>query len=254
MLGKIVKTLVFPIKGMHGVEVTKTGIWADKDVGVLGDRKLAIYRKPGNFPTEWKPKGQFWVCMNREGMATDHKMTENDLGEDYCLNRDFARDVLMRRGMFQEQSQVIKTGRLWHLADNNKPYMSFLNLASVRDLEEQTGLKINPHRFRMNVWVDGLEPWAELKLVRSFGESSRYRMSTNNIQFGIDNLCERCKAIDQNPTSGEWDIKLQDVLTAYLQYRRYEGSPENNSHNVMGWYAIPENNGILRIGEEIDLG
>ena len=38
-----------------------------------------------------------------------------------------------------------------------------VNLASVRELERAMGRKVDPLRFRANVYLDGLAPWAEFE-------------------------------------------------------------------------------------------
>jgi hypothetical protein len=85
MQGTVAQTFLYPIKGMQGVEMTTKGLMTDPELGVYGDRNHAIYRRPNNPPTEWAPKGKFWVCMNREEMATPigNGLNENDLDEDH---------------------------------------------------------------------------------------------------------------------------------------------------------------------------
>jgi len=155
MIGTVVNTFVHPIKGMHGVDMPKRGIQVDTSLGVVGDRRFAIYRRSTGTPTEWKPKGQFHVCLNREGMATDFGLTEDKMPENYRLNPDYVRDVLMRRDNLPlGKYSLVDTDGKWHMADTNKPCVSFLNLASVRDLEQtlqDRGYQGSPQRGKMAV-------------------------------------------------------------------------------------------------------
>jgi uncharacterized protein YcbX len=257
MIGEVTNTFVYPIKGMHGVEMVERGIRASTAVGVVGDRNFAIYRKPTEPPTAWAPKGRFWVCMNREGMATkigETGLTEADLDDDYELDPEFVRGVLMGRDLPVDTNALVHTGGDWHIADTNKPCVSFLNLASVRDLEECAGVNIDPRRFRMNVWVEGLDPWVELDYITTFEEGCRFPMWIGDVQVHCDDLCERCKAITQSPETGLWDIELLEILEARLKERGYDGSPQRGKHAVMGWLAIPQNDGLIRKGQKLTFG
>lgn len=254
MIGTVANTFMHPIKGMHGVDMSTRGIQADTRLGIVGDRRFAIYRRSTGAPTEWKPKGQFHVCMNREGMATDYGLTEDKIGEDYYLNPDYVADVLARRNLPHGNYSLVDTGGDWHMADTNKPCISFLNLASVRWLEEKTGMQIDPRRFRMNVWIDGLEPWAELDYITAFEEGERFPMWVGDVQVHCDDICERCHAINQSPETGLWDMKLLDMIDRHVQALNYDGSPQRGVHKVMGWLAIPQNGGVIKAGQKLTFG
>jgi len=240
--------------GVVVIETPKRGIKVDTRFGIYGDRRFAVYRKPNDAPVEWKPKGVFHVCMNREGMAIDTGLVEADLNEDYSLDPEYVRGLLMGHGLPMDDCSLVDTKGEWHLADTNKPCVSFLNLASVRDLEKKSGVVIDPRRFRMSVWIDGLEPWVELDYITSFEQGDRHPMYVGGIEMYCDDLCERCKAIEQSPDTGKWDIELLSILEEYLKGRGYTGSPHRNVHKVMGWLAIPQNNGIIRAGQSFTFG
>lgn len=241
--GEVVKTLLYPMKGMPGVDMTETGIWADPAVGVRGDRNFAIYRRPSNTPTTWKPKAQFHVCINTESMAVDCGLTEDDVDEmDGRIDPDMARGLAMGR-VDVDKTSLVDTGGSWHMADTNKPCVSFLNLASVRWLEDQTSISINPHRFRMNVWIDGMEANDELHYIKGYEQGEKFPMWVKDNRLLIDDVCVRCKAIEQNPDTGKFDTELRDALDTKLAGWGYEGSPPREGRTptrvVMGWLAIP---------------
>ena len=249
----VVATWVYPIKGMHGIETPTKGIRADPVKGVLGDRVFGLYRKPTDTPTEWKPKGQFHVCMNQEGMALPHNLTENDLGEDYQFDTDYVSGWLMGNQNIPSSYALTSSHGDWRMTDSNKPYVSFLNLASVRDLEEYFGITIDRRRFRMNVWVEGLKPWMELDWIKHYGDPERYLMTAGNCLLQVDDLCERCRAIEQDPTTGLFDSNrnLLDLIDNRLWCLNYEGSPHRNVRKVMGWLAIPQDREHIKIGDEV---
>ena len=257
MIGTVVNTLVYPIKGMQGVEMTTRGIQADKKIGIIGDRNYAIYRKSTGAPTTWKKKGFFHACVNREGMATKVGKTgllEADLDDQYTLDPDWVGGMLQGRDLPMDHSTLVHTRGKYHLADTNKPCISFLNLASVRDLEQKAGVRIDPRRFRMNFWIDGLEPWAELDYVTAWQQGERFPMWAGNTLVYCDDMCERCRAIEQSPETGEWDINLLALLEATLQDRGYQGSPQRGKMAVMGWLGIPQSNGKIKVGDKLTFG
>lgn len=246
------RTFVYPVKGMAGVETPNRGIHADPQVGVVGDRNFALARKPNHSPNVWKPKAFFLVNMNTEGMGNQIVVeSETDLDEQFRPGHKLVQSLCEIKGI--NSDSIIDTGGKWHQADTNKPCVSFLNLASVRELGVFTGVEIDPHRFRMNVWVEGFDPFVELDIVKGFEQGSKYPMYVGDIKFHIDDLCERCKAIEQNPRTGLWDTKFREKIDELLRKRGYEGSPQRGVYLVMGWYGIPQSKGIIRKGDTVTL-
>jgi len=254
MQGIVARTVVYPVKGMAGIHTPSRGIMAHTRHGVVGDRRYAVYRKKGDPPTGWKPKGQFHVCMNTEGVGVDHGITEESLDAHFMLNSAFVRGLVFGSACFPEDSRLVDSNGQWLLADSNKPYVSFLNLASVRELEKHLRVPVDPRRFRMNVWVEGLPPFAELEYVQSFGEGEKYPMQVHGVQLHIDDIAERCQAIEQDPVSGTWDLALREGIASLMRERGYKGSPHRGKLEVMGWLAIPQNNDLIREGHTVFLG
>ena len=64
--------------------------------------------------------------------------------------------------------QMQDTEGVYNLCDTEGAYVSFLNLASVQALSKFVGREIAPSRFRMNIWMKGLDPFEELTWVDKF--------------------------------------------------------------------------------------
>ncbi|HEY4499351.1 MAG TPA: hypothetical protein VJH94_04810 [Candidatus Paceibacterota bacterium] len=253
--GIVDRTFVYPIKGFPGIETPERGIRASTQNGVQGDRNVALYRKDDGLPTEWRPKGQFKICQNTEGMANQSLgLTEYDLDSWYRLSRGLVRQAIADSGLGIPLSSVVDTGGYWYLSDTRKPCVSFLNLASVEALGDFMKTQIDPRRFRMNVWVSGMEPWEELDYVRKFEQGSLYPMCVGDLRLHIDDLCERCKATEQNPETGKWDLEILKALDVLLRARGYDGSPHRGKFEVMGWLAIPQTNGVIHAGDSVVFG
>ena len=110
--------------------------------------------------------------------------------------------------------------------------VSMINLATVRALQEVVGKRLDPLRFRANIHVDGLAPWAELDWV---GQDVR-----------IGGMClrratatRRCAAIDVDPSSGERDTALPRAIV------RHYGHPN------LGIYLEVAEDGRVDIGDEV---
>jgi uncharacterized protein YcbX len=149
-----------------------------------------------------------------------------------------------------ESLNVLDTQGAYSLADRPRRYVSIINLASVRALGEFVGTAIDPARFRMNVWIDGIEPFAELDWVK--GHPGTCDIQIGAIRFRVDEACVRCKAIEASPQSGEYDLALQKALEDLMKTRGYPGAPHNKSPKVMGVLARPYSKGIIGQRDKVE--
>ncbi len=213
----------FPTKGLAGkAEPTLT---IDPLVGVVGDRQRAFAKKAGQ-PTAWAPKGQFYVSMNTPHLAPLAHSTPTA-------------DIPVTVGT------EVHTHGAFNLTDTKGPTVTLLNLATVERLQEWANADIDPRRFRMNLWVSGLEPFAELAWVNR--HPGNRRIHIGNQPFVVVDACERCKAIEANPSTGQRDILLLPMLENFMEdnlptYR----SPHRQVRTVMGVILQPETKGVLR--------
>lgn len=252
---RVVKTFVYPVKGMAGIQTTERGLHINPTVGVVGDRNFAVAKNP--MPeTTWQKKAHFRVCMNtpecaKQKILHDH-MNEHDLDENFRPPRSLIEEVVMSSDPFTA-GHLIDTGGEFNMGDSSKPYVSLLNLDSVRALARYIGKDIDPHRFRMNGWIDGLGPFKELKWCTEFERPDQFPLTIGDVSFGIDDICERCKAINANPSTGQYDDDILRNVRDLLSRKGY-ASPQRSVSSVMGVLAIPTSSGIIRSGQEITLG
>ena len=87
--------------------------------------------------------------------------------------------------------------------------VSFVNLASVRALEERVGTPLDPLRFRANIYVDGLAPWAELDWVGQ-------EIGIGAVRFRGLARTPRCAAVDVDPTTAARDTTLPRDLKRHF--------------------------------------
>jgi MOSC domain-containing protein len=244
MTGSVDDLWNYPVKGARGRRPEFLII--EPTIGVADDRRYAIRRKAGN-KTEWSPKAAFFVCMNTALMAAQEPvfagMGINQL--DSCYLKALAQQ-LGGTGELQVQD----TGGVYNLCDTKGAYVSFLNLASVQALSKFIGQEIVPSRFRMNVWMKGLEPFEELTWVDKFPGTRE--ILVGDCRFRVDDACERCRAVEANPTTGEYDLKVLDWLSKMMERRSYK-SPHRGVSHVMGILAAPLNQGVTRRRDAIRL-
>jgi uncharacterized protein len=245
--------LTFPVKGARGRHADALAI--DTVVGVQGDRRFAIKRRLDQQDV-WAPKVHFRVCMNTPEMAalTPQFRVEPEMaGPAVELDRRWLQTVAAALG--EAEVAILDTKGAFNLVDTNPhaygPTVSFLNLASVRALEAETGWPVDPERFRMNVWYDDGQPFSELAWADSFPGAREIAVGT--LRLRIQDACERCMAVEANPTNGRRDRPLLEAIEATVRRRGYAGSPHRGTFQVMGFLASPLKDGVIMRGQAIRL-
>jgi uncharacterized protein len=251
--GRVQEVCTFPVKGARGRRPDSLHI--DPVLGVCGDRRFAIKRRPDQ-PDAWAAKVHFRVCMNTPRMAaqTPVFLKGRDGGEaSPALDRNWVQELAQLLG--ENELATLDTKGAYSLVDTNPhqygPTVSFLNLASLRALEMATGWEIAPERFRMNVWYDDDEPFSELAWADSFPGTRE--ISVGDLRLRIQDACERCLAVEANPTTGQRDLALLDAIEALLRKRGYAGSPHRGSFHVMGFLATPLMEATVTRGQPVRL-
>lgn len=112
--------------------------------------------------------------------------------------------------------------------------VSLINLATVRDLEQRIGRPVDARRFRGNLLVDGIEPWAELDWVGR-------EMTIGDVRFRGALRTRRCAATEVNPDTAERDISLPAELM------------RNYRHADLGIYLHVRTDGVLNPGDPVRL-
>ena len=117
-----------------------------------------------------------------------------------------------------------------HFMDKPDNVISLINLATVRSLEEQWGIKIDPLRFRANFYIDGARPWEEFEWV---GGDIRIGEGL----FRVDRRNGRCGATNVNPETGRRDLDLPGSLRAAF------------GHKDLGIYLVAKEGGHVSVGD-----
>ncbi|MDJ0824413.1 MAG: MOSC N-terminal beta barrel domain-containing protein [Rhodobacter sp.] len=94
------------------------------------------------------------------------------------------------------------------MTDSDFASVTLCNLSSHRAVEQRLGRKLSIHRWRGNIWLDGLGPWEEFEWmdreVRIGGAVLRARERT-----------DRCTATTANPETGRRDADTLGALETW---------------------------------------
>jgi uncharacterized protein len=104
--------------------------------------------------------------------------------------------------------------------------LHIVNLATVRDLERVIGRPVDPLRFRANVYIDGVEPWAEFKWLDQ-------TIAIGDARLTVFDRTARCDATNVDPVTAARDMAIPAEL------RRTWG------HADLGIYAKVATGGIV---------
>lgn len=124
-------------------------------------------------------------------------------------------------------------GAGWRFLDHPLGHISIINLASVRDLEQRLGRRLDPLRFRANLYVEGWPAWAEN------GWQDR-ALSLGDAKAKVFKTIVRCAAPDVNP---ETAVRDEEVTKALF---------DNYGHTLCGIYVHVTEAGTVREGDRIE--
>jgi len=110
--------------------------------------------------------------------------------------------------------------------------VSLINLASVRALETATGKRIDPNRFRANIYYDNGLPWSEFDLINK-------TIALGQTKMHVVRRTRRCPATQANALTAERDVDVPALHQA------------NFDHTDLGIYAEIRQGGRLAVGDEV---
>ncbi|MEN8892585.1 MOSC domain-containing protein [Planktotalea arctica] len=94
------------------------------------------------------------------------------------------------------------------MTDSDFPSVTICNMSSHRAVQQKIGFGLSIHRWRGNIWLDGLAPWEE------------FDWMDRDIRIGDAILrpmerTDRCAATTTNPETGLRDADILSVLDSY---------------------------------------
>lgn len=253
--GSVAALSVFPVKGLSATPRTRIRFTAGQ--GVPHDREWALARPDGayrNGTSTPLPKDQFYM-LARDGRLAGLTTRVEPEGETLVVEvrghevlraslgtldgrrdaqRFFARVLDLPEG--SEPLIAREPGRRFTdvavVSEAMMHAVSFVNLESVRALEERIGAPVDPARFRANVLFDGLPAFSELRLVG-------HELQVGDARFRVVLNTRRCAATEVNPADAQRDLPVPRLLAEHF------GAIE------MGAYAEVVEGGDVRLGDAV---
>ena len=261
----------YPVKGCQGVaadsiEITKMGVTGDRGFvlwseGELVDQietpqiaSLAVGfdRDRGALRFEHARHGAYEHAVRAEGPARETKWILDefqtiDQGDEVA---DWISVVL------DKEVRLVSPGDPWkinfpipqmqrlHQEPKQRFFsaspVSLANQASLDDLNGRLAKPVGMDRFRMNVVVEGLDPYQEDELV-SFGNEA--------VELLQVTPAERCVIITTDQKTGK--RPKSDLLKVLGEYRRKKKEERFGSGIIFGLYMTVGREGTLRIGDKL---
>lgn len=117
------------------------------------------------------------------------------------------------------------------MTDSDFPSLTICNMASHRAVEQRLGRPLSIHRWRGNIWVDGIAPWEE------FDWLDREVRIGAAVLF-VRERTDRCSATAANPDTGRRDADTLGTLSHW-------------GHQDFGMRAEVMRGGRIRTGDPV---
>lgn len=240
----------YPVKSLAGEMLESIEVEAGRRLPE--DRRFAILKGSGSVEpgvTAWASKRSFFNLMNDEKLATlglsfdarEGVLTLERNGRQVArgkvtepLGRTLIDQFLTAfLGSAGAQPKLVESAGA-AFTDEEEPFVSLLNLASIRDLERVLGKPADPRRFRGNLLVEGLHPWVERNWIGK-------RVRIGEVEMSIAEPIERCAATEVAPEQGVRDLPVLKSLARGF------------AHLEMGVFARIEKGGLLKPGDPLEI-
>ncbi len=240
----------YPVKGLSGEPLDQVDLTPGQCLP--GDRSFAIAHGSAQFRDghpHWLEKNSFLMLAKDEKLAQLRVQFDDD--ETLTVLRDGKAVVAAKPG---EAMGRMLIGQFFasfmaaslrgapkfvaaegvNFTDVPEKYLSLINLASVEDLERVARQPVNPLRFRGNLYLEGLAPWAEANWI---GQT----LGIGDLRLEVVEPIGRCAATNVNPDTAERDMNIP------LTLRKGFG------HMNMGAYARVIEGGSLTRGSALEV-
>jgi hypothetical protein len=237
----------YPVKGLTGERLDSAELAAGATIAF--DRAYAIENGPGRFDPDkpkYLPKVAFLMLMRDERLATLQSRFD-EASRTLTILRDGkqvargALDTAIGRKMLEQFFAAYMKAELrgapkivsadgHSFSDVASKCLHIVNLATVRDIERVVGRTVDPLRFRANVYLDGLEPWAEFKWLDK-------SLRVGSAALSVFARTQRCEATNVDPANGARDMAVPAVLMRQF------------GHSDFGVYAKVTSAGRIAAGD-----
>jgi uncharacterized protein YcbX len=239
----------YPVKGLTPGRLDSVALQTGETLPF--DRAYAIENGPGRFnpnAPRHLPKITFLMLMRDERLATLRSSFDDATrtltisrggkpvvrgGLDTPLGRQLIEQFIaayMKSELRGRPKIVQAPGHSF--SDVAAKCVHIVNLASVREVERATGRKVDPLRFRANVYIDGVAPWAELGWLDE-------EIGIGPARLHVFDRTQRCDATDVDPATGARNMAIPATLLRTW------------GHQDFGIYAKVTTGGVIAAGATV---
>jgi hypothetical protein len=239
----------YPVKGLSPERLDRVTLKPGETVPF--DRAYAIENGPGRFDPDSPrhlPKISFLMLMRDERLAALETRFDDatDMLTIHRAGKQVAQGNLktpLGRQLIEQFFSAYMASELrgapkvvsapgHSFSDMASKCLHIVNLATVAELERVVGRPVNPLRFRANIYVSGLAPWAE------FGWMDK-SLRIGETRLDIFHRTKRCEATNVDPETAARDMAIPATL------QRTWG------HSDFGIYAKVVEGGVITPGGAI---
>jgi uncharacterized protein len=208
----------YPVKGLTPEPLASVAL--EPGEAVPFDRAYAIENGAGRFDPDAPrhlPKINFLMLMRDERLAT-LRSSFDDLSGTLTISRGgkpvvsgqlttpLGRQLIEQFIAAYMKAELRGAPKVVHapghsISDVAAKCVHVVNLASVRELERVVGRKVDPLRFRANIYLDGLPPWAELAWLDK-------EIGIGPARLKVFARTRRCEATNVDPATGARDMAI----------------------------------------------
>lgn len=241
----------YPVKGLSPERLPHVAL--TKGGTLPNDRRYAIENGPSGFDPaspQWKSKTYYFMLMRDERLAAlrtqyddaSHVLTVSENGREAArgdlesADGRTAIEAFFRTYCEKELKGPPKVlaSPGYSFSDVPRKVVSIINLASVAALDEMVGQPVDPLRFRGNLHVTGLSPWAEFDLLDK-------TLTIGSTRLQVNKRIVRCAAINVDPVTAARDMNLPHMMMHRL------------GHMDCGVYAEVVQDGAISEGDAVSV-
>ena len=213
----------YPVKGLSAEALSEVHLNAHSSL--QDDRRFAIALGSTNLDMNnwgWMPKNYFLMqaknpsltqlktkydhdtqtlTIFRRGKQVSRGQLSSTTGR--TMIEDFLTTFMGDEARGRVQIFEAQTGEM--LSDQSKPFVSLINLASVRDIGRVTGIELDPIRFRGNFYFESDAPWLENNWLNK-------TFNLGGATFKVIAPVGRCVATHVNPKTSKHDVNILKAL------------------------------------------
>lgn len=212
----------YPVKGLSAEALPRVALEVGRTLP--SDRSYAIENGPIGFDPanpQYFPKTRFIMLMRNERLAAlktryddrSHVLTIRENGIEATrgdLTSDAGRAAVERFFAVNFAPELkgppkVLVGNGHSFSDVARKVVSIINLGSVAAIEQLVGQRVDPLRFRANLYVSGWPAWHELGLL---GQG----LAIGDARLRIVKRIVRCAATNVDPETAARDLDIPHML------------------------------------------